>query len=83
MGYSEIAALTAGVLMVAAMATTSMRWLRILALGSGLAALAVAYLVGGLGTVGNLLLIAFVIVNAVQLVRLVLRTRAHHLSAPA
>lgn len=81
MGYSEIAALTAGVLMVAAMATTSMRWLRILALGSGLAALAVAYLVGGLGTVGNLLLIAFVIVNAVQLVLLILRTRAHHLSA--
>lgn len=80
MGYSEIAALIAGLLLVVAMAMASMRWLRVLALGAGLAALAVVLLVD-LGTVGNLLVIAFVVVNAVQLVRLILRTRAHHLSA--
>lgn len=80
MGNSGIAALIAGLLMVAAMSVTSMRWLRILALAAGVAGLAVVQLIG-LGTIGNLIVVAFVIVNAVQLVLLELRARRHHLSA--
>lgn len=80
MGYSGIAALIAGLLMVAAVATTSMRWLRILALAAGGAALFVVHL-AELGTLGDLVVVAFVIVNAVQLLLMELRARRHHLSA--
>jgi len=80
MGNSGIPALIAGLLLVAAVAVTSMRWMRIFALAAGVAGLAVVQLVG-LGTLGNLIVIAFVVVNGVQLVLLELRTRRHHLTA--
>ncbi|WAT18617.1 cyclic nucleotide-binding domain-containing protein [Aurantiacibacter sp. MUD11] len=79
LNLATIAAITAGVLLVAAVAMASLRWVRILALAAGVAALVYVILVG-LGTIGDVLVAAFVIVNAVQLLLLLLRSRRHHLS---
>ncbi len=75
----SIAALVAGVLLVAAFAMPSMRGLRILALLAGLVALvgAIALDANGLTLA---LVAAFVVANAVQLLLLVLRARSHRLS---
>ncbi len=75
-----IAALVAGVLLVAAFAMTSVRWLRIIALVAGGTALAWAIL-AQVGSLVTVLIAAFVIVNGVQLLLLLLRGRQHHLSA--
>lgn len=75
-----IAAIVAGFLLVAAIANTSMRGLRVLALLAGAAALFAAVTVDADGLV-TLLIAVFIIINALQLLRLLLRTRRHHLSA--
>lgn len=74
-----IAAMLAGVLMVAAIAMNSMRWLRILALVAGAAAL-VAVITSGAEMLVSLIVACFVIANGTQLIVLMLRGRAHHLS---
>lgn len=76
----DAALLVAGILLVASFAMTSMRWLRIIALVAGAAALFWA-IVTGPGSLVVVLIAAFVIVNGGQLLMMILRTRQHHLSA--
>jgi CRP-like cAMP-binding protein len=75
-----IAAIVAGLLLVVAIASTSMRGLRVLALLAGGVSLFAVVAMGADGFVTTLVA-AFVIVNALQLLRLLLRRRRHHLSA--
>ncbi|WP_428027624.1 cyclic nucleotide-binding domain-containing protein [Altererythrobacter sp.] len=78
-GSVGILAHVAAILLIASMLMTTMRWLRIAALGSGLAAVA-CFAVAGAGTSALVLALLFVITNAAQLAILLYRSRMHRMN---
>jgi len=68
------------VLLIASMLMTSLRWLRVLALGSGLAAMA-HFIFRTQDNASLVWAMLFVLANGLQLVLMQLRARRHHLSS--